>query len=47
MNEVDLEIGSCPSIKEYTVSKPVKILKKFEYTLNKEIVRRCFNFTSS
>ena len=39
----DLEIGSCPSIKEYTVSKPVKILKKFEYTLNKEIVRRCFN----
>lgn len=39
----DLEIGSCPSIKEYTVSKPVKILKKFEYTLNKEIMRRCFN----
>jgi calcineurin-like phosphoesterase family protein len=38
----DLEIGSAPSIKEYTVSKPVKILKRFEYKLNKEIVRRCF-----
>ena len=38
----DLEIGSVPSIKEYTVSKPVKILKRFEYKLNKEIVRRCF-----
>ena len=38
----DLEIGSVPTIKEYTVSKPVKILKRFEYKLNKEIVRRCF-----
>ena len=39
----DLEIGSCPSIKEYTVSKPIKVLKRYDYTLNKEIVRRCFN----
>ena len=39
----DLEIGSCPSIKEYTISKPIKVLKRYDYTLNKEIVRRCFN----
>lgn len=39
----DLEIGSCPSIREYTVSKPLKIIKRYDYTLNKEIVRRCFN----
>lgn len=39
----DLEVGSCPSIREYTVSKPLKVIKRYDYTLNKEIVRRCFN----
>ena len=42
----DLEIGSCPTIREYTVSKPMKIVKTFEYKLNKEIFRRCFEIVS-
>ena len=40
----DLEIGSCPSIREYTVSKSVPIIKKYEYELNKEMLRRFFTF---
>ena len=42
----DLEIGSCPTIREYTVSKPMKISRTFEYKLNKEIFRRCFEIVS-
>ena len=42
----DLEIGSCPTIREYTVSKPMEITKTFEYKLNKEIFRRCFEIVS-
>ena len=43
-NIKDLEIGSCPSIREYTVSKSVPIIKKYEYELNKEMLRRFFTF---
>ncbi len=42
----DLEIGSCPTIREYTVSKPVEILKENKYLLNNEIIRRCVKFVS-
>ena len=42
----DLEIGSCPTIREYTVSKPMKISRTFEYRLNKEIFRRCFEIVT-
>lgn len=42
----DLEIGSCPSIKEYTVSKPVNIVKRYNYELNPEILRRFFTITT-
>jgi hypothetical protein len=42
----DLEIGSCPTIREYTVSKPMEITRTFEYKLNKEIFRRCFEIVS-
>ena len=41
VNIHDLEIGSAPSIREYTVSKPVKILKRYNYHLNRDIVKRC------
>ena len=37
----DLEVGARPIIREYTVSKPVDILKEYKYKLNKEIIRRC------
>lgn len=40
VNIHDLEIGSAPSIREYTVSKPVKILKRYNYHLNAEIIKR-------
>lgn len=42
----DLEIGSCPSIKEYTVSKPVNIVKRYNYEINPEILRRFFTVTT-
>ena len=42
----DLEIGSCPTIREYTVSNPMKISKTFEYKLNKELFKRCFEIVS-
>ena len=42
----ELEIGSCPTIREYTVSNPMKISRTFEYKLNKEIFRRCFEIVS-
>ena len=41
VNIHDLEIGSAPSIREYTVSKPVKILKRYNYHLNRDIFKRC------
>lgn len=37
----DLEVGARPIIREYTVSKPVDIIKEYKYKLNKEIIRRC------
>ena len=40
----DLEIGSCPSIKEYTVSKPLDVIKKYQYEVNKELLKRFFKF---
>lgn len=40
----DLEIGSCPTIREYTVSKPVTIEKTYTYKLNSEIIKRCVEF---
>jgi len=36
----DLEIGSCPIIREYTISKPVDIVKMHTYKLNPELCRR-------
>ena len=42
----NLEIGSCPSIKEYTVSKNLPIVKKYEYMINRELLRRFFKFVS-
>lgn len=42
----DLEIGSCPSIREYTVSKPTPIVKKYEYEMNNELLRRFYKFVS-
>ena len=39
-----LEIGSCPSIKEYTVSEPVNIIKKHKYEFNIEILKRFYKF---
>ena len=42
----DLEIGSCPTVREYTVSKPVDIIKEYKYLLNNEIIRRCVKFVS-
>ena len=42
----DLEIGSVPTVREYTVSKPAKILKRYDYKLNKEIIRRCINIVT-
>ena len=42
----DLEIGSCPTVREYTVSKPVDIIKEYKYLLNHEIIRRCVEFVS-
>jgi hypothetical protein len=42
----DLEIGSVPVCREYTVSKPAKIVKRYEYKLNKEILRRCINIVT-
>ena len=42
----DLEIGSCPSIKEYTVSKSVNIVKRYNYEINPEILRRFFTITT-
>ena len=41
-----LEIGSCPSIREYTVSENLPIIKKYEYMINRELLRRFFNFIS-
>jgi len=40
----DLEIGSCPVIREYTVSKPVDIVKMYTYKLNSELCRRFIEF---
>lgn len=42
----NLEIGSCPSIKEYTVSTNLPIVKKYEYMINRELLRRFFKFVS-
>ena len=42
----DLEIGSVPTVREYTVSKPAKIVKRYDYKLNKEIIRRCINIVT-
>ena len=42
----NLEIGSCPSIKEYTVSENLPIVKKYEYMINRELLRRFFTFVS-
>jgi hypothetical protein len=42
INIHDLEMGSGSIIREYVVSKPVNITKRYEYKLNKELVRRCF-----
>ena len=42
INIHDLEMGSGSIIREYVVSKPVDITKRYEYKLNKELVRRCF-----
>ena len=42
ININDLEMGSGDMIREYVVSKPVKITKRYEYKLNKELMRRCF-----
>ena len=39
-----LEIGSCPSIREYTVSENLPIVKRYEYMINRELLRRFFNF---
>ena len=42
----NLEIGSCPSIKEYTVSEKLPIVKKYEYMINRELLKRFFTFVS-
>lgn len=42
----NLEIGSCPSIKEYTVSTNLPIVKKYEYMINRELLRRFFKYIS-
>lgn len=41
----DIEIGSSPSIKEYTVSKPVEISKKHKVFLNKSLFDKYFKIT--
>ena len=41
----DVEIGSCPTIREYTVSKPVEITRKFTYTdIKGDIFKRFLEF---
>ena len=43
----DLEIGSCPTIREYTVSKPVEIIRTFKYTnIKGDVFRRFIEFVS-
>ena len=42
----NLEMGSCPSIKEYTVSEKLPIVKKYEYMINRELLKRFFTFVS-
>lgn len=46
VNIADLEIGSCPTVREYTVSKSVPVLKEYKYRINKEIISRCFRFVT-
>jgi calcineurin-like phosphoesterase family protein len=43
----DLEVGSCPTIREYTVSKPVEITRTFSYTdIRGDICKRFIEFVS-
>lgn len=42
----DVEIGSCPVIKEYTVSKDVRIVKKHKFKLTKALMREHTNIVS-